>query len=172
MIWWLLLVLIVPFGYVLLSGAPYVPVRKAALRQFLTKLKVQKGQTLLDLGSGDGTVLKIACEEFGMKGIGVELNPFLVWASRFRLRKVQPSLVQVYLADMWKFKISKHVDYVYVFGHPRFMDRIARHIEQQISKPTIVISYSFGFNDRAVLLEEDGFIAYLFKPLDKDGANK
>ena len=70
-----------------LTGAPYVPSFQKELRlAFKDLYKLGKDDFIVDLGSGDGVVLKTAAE-FGASGLGIEINPVLVYISRFRLRK-------------------------------------------------------------------------------------
>lgn len=76
---WLVLaiaVLILCFGGVLLFGAPYLPTLTPQVQAALELCKLQSGDTLLELGCGDGKVL-IAAAERGATVIGYELNPLL-----------------------------------------------------------------------------------------------
>ena len=77
MIWLILTVIVVPFAFVLLYGAPYLPTRKAQANRALDLLKLKEGDIFVDLGSGDGAVL-IEAAKRGLVCYGYELNP-LVW---------------------------------------------------------------------------------------------
>lgn len=55
------------------------------VRKMLKLADLQPGETLYDLGSGDGRILIIAATEFKAKAIGIELNPFLVAYSNLRI---------------------------------------------------------------------------------------
>jgi len=54
------------------------PVVEAMLRL----AKVGPGDVVYDLGSGDGRIVVIAAQQFGARGVGIELQPALVAASR------------------------------------------------------------------------------------------
>ena len=41
---------------------------------------------MVDLGSGDGCLVIAAAKELGMRGVGIELNPWLVWWARAKAR--------------------------------------------------------------------------------------
>jgi hypothetical protein len=58
-----------------LYGLPWIPTRKARIRRALKLANLQPGETLFDLGSGDGRVLRMAAGEFGAHAIGVEIGP-------------------------------------------------------------------------------------------------
>ena len=60
--------MIVPYFY----GLPWLPTSMARIRKGLEMAKLQPGETLYDLGAGDGRVLFMAAEEFGARAIGIE----------------------------------------------------------------------------------------------------
>ena len=81
---WIGIVLVLVFGGTALTGAPFVPSRRKELDIIFKKLyKLNKNDLLVDLGSGDGKVLK-AASDFGARALGIELNPFLVLFSKVR----------------------------------------------------------------------------------------
>ncbi len=67
-------------------GAPYLPVRTRDLADALVLAEIGPEDVVVDLGSGDGKVL-VAAAARGARVIGYELNPILVWISRYRLRR-------------------------------------------------------------------------------------
>jgi hypothetical protein len=55
MIWIVILIIILAFQFVVIFlGAPYVPTLNKQRETALDLLKLKSGQTLIDLGSGDG----------------------------------------------------------------------------------------------------------------------
>ncbi len=69
-------ILVICFGFVLLYGAPYVPTLKKQVEDALDLADVKPGECLVELGSGDGRVL-IAAAKRGCSCIGYELNPIM-----------------------------------------------------------------------------------------------
>jgi hypothetical protein len=60
------------------SVAPYVPTPMTIVKSMLEIAKAGPGDTLVDLGCGDGRILTMAVEEFDVdKAIGYELNKHL-----------------------------------------------------------------------------------------------
>lgn len=53
----------------------YVPTPKTIVRQMLLLAGLRRGETLFDLGAGDGRVLIEAARRFGVKAIGIEIDP-------------------------------------------------------------------------------------------------
>ncbi|HET7529279.1 MAG TPA: hypothetical protein VFJ84_03590, partial [Candidatus Saccharimonadales bacterium] len=75
-IWGLAILLIAAYSFVLLFGAPYFPSLSPHVKAGLDLLDLKKGQTVYDLGCGDGRFLKAAARR-GIKSVGYELNPFM-----------------------------------------------------------------------------------------------
>src|SRR5689334_22631870 len=48
--------------------------------------KIGKNDLVFDLGSGDGTALMTAAQEFGASGVGVEIDPTRYWYSKAAIR--------------------------------------------------------------------------------------
>ena len=49
MIWVVLAIFVLPFGFVLLYGAPYLPTRRAQAKQALDMLDLKEGDVFVDL---------------------------------------------------------------------------------------------------------------------------
>ena len=131
-------------GFTVFTGAPYVPSRKKEIRLAFSKLyQMTKNDLLVDLGSGDGKVVKIATE-FHAQAVGVELNPMLAILSKLRLRK--NPLATIHCGDMFRFEFPEETTAVYVFGDSRDMNRIVKKIlmeSKRLGKPLMLISLAF-----------------------------
>lgn len=146
-IWWLSVIVagivLVTMG-VVFRGAPYLPTRRTDIKRAFDELyKIGPDDVLVDIGSGDGVVLREAVRR-GARAIGVEINPFLVLSSRWASRKYPQ--VAVLWRDMWRYQISPEATVVYVFGTSRDVPRIAAWVEQQVAEhqqALVVISYGF-----------------------------
>ena len=53
---------------------PFVPSTPARIEYLLDFIKLIEGDTLMDLGCGDGRVLITAAKRFGCKVIGVDID--------------------------------------------------------------------------------------------------
>ena len=56
------------------SIAPIVASPLPVVRKMLEFADLRPGETLYDLGSGDGRIVIMAAKEFGANGVGIELN--------------------------------------------------------------------------------------------------
>ncbi|HSX07240.1 MAG TPA: class I SAM-dependent methyltransferase [Candidatus Saccharimonadia bacterium] len=150
-----LAVVIAAFGGVLLRGAPYVPTLDKQARAALELLNLQPGQTLLELGSGDGKVMIIAAQA-GLNVIGIELNPFLVvvsWLRTWRYRKQ----VRIIWGDFWRVTWPE-CDGVFAFLLDRFMPKLDARM-RLVQQP--LVSFAFQIPGRKIDGEQAG--VYLYK---------
>lgn len=146
MLWLLLITAVVAaFAIAGLVGAPYVPILRRDYQPLLDATGLQPGQTLIDLGSGDGRLLRAAAAR-GIRGIGYEINPVMVWISRlvcWRYRR----LVTIRLANLWNTPLPP-ADTIYTFLLPKYMEQLDRYLDTHLVHPTQVISYVFAIPSR------------------------
>jgi 16S rRNA A1518/A1519 N6-dimethyltransferase RsmA/KsgA/DIM1 with predicted DNA glycosylase/AP lyase activity len=135
----------VTFALGVIFGAPYLPVLKREHDDLLDLCRLQPGQTLLDLGSGDGRFLKAAARR-GYECIGYEINPLLYILSRIYTWP-ERKRVKIHLADYWRITLPQ-ADAIYVFLIDRYMPKLDRKLTAEISKPTVVVSYIFAIPGR------------------------
>ena len=66
---------------------PYVTTPQNVVDAMLELAGVKLGDTLLDLGSGDGRIVVTAARRFGVAGTGIEIDPRLVQLARENAQK-------------------------------------------------------------------------------------
>lgn len=153
------------FGFVLLVGAPYVPTLKISCDQALNLLDLKRGQTLLELGSGDGAML-VAAARRGLKAVGYELNPFLVIISKLRTRRYR-SQVKVRWGSFWSKDLSS-ADGVYVFLIDHFMSRLDTKMKEATTKKTIrLVSHAYSIPGKKAAAQQGAMLLYIYGPIAK-----
>ena len=139
------------FLFTAFTGAPYVPSTPSELEEAFTKLyKLSKKDLLVDLGSGDGVVLKMA-NRHGARALGVEINPMLALLTKLRFRK-NPNIKTVW-KNFFKMDFPLETTVVYAFGDSRDIKKIAKLIQKQaarIDHPVYLISNAFEVKGLAV----------------------
>jgi hypothetical protein len=155
-------VLILIFGGVVLFGAPYLPTLTEQQKAALKLLSLEEGQTLIDLGSGDGTILLAAARQ-GIKAIGYELNPILVLVSLYRTRKYRQN-VQIIWGNYWH-KVWPRTDALYVFLLDRYMESLNNKIIQNYPEQTIKLaSLAFQIPNKKPVKQSQGVYLYEYLP--------
>jgi cyclopropane fatty-acyl-phospholipid synthase-like methyltransferase len=56
---------------------PFVPSPMHVVNRMLEVAEIKKGDVLYDMGSGDGRIVIEAAKRFGIKAVGIDLNPDL-----------------------------------------------------------------------------------------------
>lgn len=157
---WLLAVLgavLTCFAGVLLAGAPYLPTLQPQIKAGFELLKLRRGQTVLELGCGDGKVLVYAAR-LGYNAVGIELNPILCAVARLRTWRYRDR-VTIICGNMWRVPWPE-ADGVYTFLLDRFMPRLD-HRMQQYGRP--LVSVAFQVPGRKPVDEKRGVFLYEYR---------
>jgi hypothetical protein len=150
-------------------GAPYLPSSRTAFRSVLEHVpELQRdGVKMVDIGSGDGRLVLEASKR-GMNAMGIELNPWLVFLSRLKMR-IAGTKSPIVCMNAWKSgpTLEKfEPDLLTFYGRPGqgVMNRfgaLAEDLSDRTGKQLIVVSNKFpipGWNVRLVAHVEDFFI--------------
>lgn len=159
-LWALLILCVLLFGHVVLFGAPYVPTLRKQTHDALALLNLKEGDLLLELGSGDGRLLLLAAKQ-GIRGIGYELNPLLVWYAKLRLWRYR-HLVSVKRANYWNCTLPE-AQGIYVFLLQKYMQKLDKKIEQDISTSVKLVSFAFTVPGKKPVRRIGGMRLYLYK---------
>lgn len=151
-----------------LIGAPYVPTHTSqASRAFRELRPVTDDDTILDIGSGDGVVLREALRAGAGRAIGYEINPLLVLASRLRLIRSRQSVV-IRLTDFWRTPFPPDVTVVYTFGETRDIARMYARVKseaQRLGRTVDFISYAFTVSGEVPIKQVGAHYLYRITPL-------
>jgi len=148
------------FAFVLLFGAPYVPTLDAQMNAALDLLDLEKGQTMLELGCGDGKVL-IAAAARGYKVVGYELNPLLALIAWLRTRRYRGQ-VKVVWGNFW----AQHwpeADGIFVFLLDKFMVKLDMVVTAQPNRPIRLVSFAFQIPGKEPVVTKDGIFLYVYE---------
>ncbi|MBX6334047.1 class I SAM-dependent methyltransferase [Candidatus Saccharibacteria bacterium] len=161
MIWFLVAAAILLLGFVVFFGPPYLPTLRRNIDSAFELLDLRPGQTLLDLGSGDGRVL-IAAARRGINAVGIELSPVLFVLSWLRTRRYRKH-VRIIWGNYFTVKWPP-ADAVFTFMIPRQMARLDQAIEAWRSKkPVRLASFAFVIPGKEPSAQKDGVFFYEYK---------
>lgn len=152
--------LVLVFGAVIFFGAPYLPTLNSQAQTALDMLGLKPDQTLLELGSGDGRVARLAAKR-GVNVIGYELNPILVIVSKavtWRYRK----RVKIIWGNYWSREWPK-ADAIFVFLIDRYMRKLNKKIGQYPHRPIKLASCAFKIPGKKPARQKNGILLYIYK---------
>lgn len=157
----IILLVALAFGSVLLVGAPFLPTLKKEREDALDLLDLRPGQVLIDLGSGDGSLLVLAAHR-GLKAIGYEINP-LLWAYSWLRTRRYAELVSIKLQSFWRADLLG-VDGVFVFLITNHMNRLAKLLAARpAEKPLRVVSHAFEIPGQKPARKLGALFLYIYK---------
>ncbi|HLZ15162.1 MAG TPA: class I SAM-dependent methyltransferase [Candidatus Saccharimonadales bacterium] len=152
--------LVLVVGAAVLFGPPYVPTLTLPLKTALDLLDLKPGETLLDLGSGDGRVL-LAAARRGWNAVGIEVSPLLVLVARirtWRYRKQVRIIWGNYFLTRWP-----EADGIFAFMIQYQMKRLDERIEKWHKKPVRLASFAFEIPGKTPVGKRDAVSLYEYK---------
>ena len=140
--------------------APYVPTPAIVVTRMLKLGELKRGETMFDLGSGDGRIVIEAAKKFGAQAIGVELDADLVRQSRAKIEKAKVSgKARIIEGDLLKQDYSS-ADLVTIYLYPEAVEKVRPLLEAQLKKGSRVVVHDFEIQrwqpDRTEVVENDG----------------
>lgn len=136
-----------------LSPVPYFPSNIKDIDLILKSLSLKNGQTVVDLGAGDGLVIFEAAKLAQEKGldtefVGVEINPVLVGIMNIRkLFHLNRKNIRIVHGDMFEMDFGDALDLkrqtlFYLYISPWHMEKTIQNVKRQI-KRFQVVSYMY-----------------------------
>ncbi len=126
----------------LMRGAPYVGARPESVKAMLELAGLRPGETLIDLGSGDGRLL-VAAAQAGARVVGYDINLYRVWYSRYRLWRLGlSSVAKVHWGNLWKAPLGR-AQVAVVFGFSDIMAGLAEKFAAELPAGARVVSLRY-----------------------------
>ncbi|MBI5230208.1 MAG: hypothetical protein HY981_02855 [Candidatus Magasanikbacteria bacterium] len=123
-------------------GAPFVPSSHKVVADMIALARIQKGEQVYDLGSGDGRIL-IAAARAGAHARGWEIHPMLVWFTRLKAWwSGLGALVCVEAKSYWSAD-WKDADVIMVYLITSRMQEFKEKLMREVRPGTRVASHEF-----------------------------
>jgi len=133
------------------QGALYVSTSQVRISAFLDAVPMDAGQLLVDIGCGDGRVLRQARRRYGVRAVGYELN-FLAFA-KAKLLCFGRKNIEIKWRNFWTVGLSD-ADVVFCYLFPDVMRDLAAKLKSDLRPGAVVVSCNFhlpGFRPERVL---------------------
>src|SRR5713226_7471893 len=113
--------------------APYVASPPRVVDRMLELANIKPGETLYDLGCGDGRILIAAAEKYKAKAVGVEISPKLVAAATARIGREgldgQARVIQGDLLDVDLTGADVVTIYLATSGNEKLRPRLEKYLK-------------------------------------------
>lgn len=152
-------------------GAPYVPTPMNVVAEMLRLADPSPGDTVYDLGSGDGRLPIAAARTYGAHGVGVEIDSALVARSRRHAREAGvDSLVRFVRGDLFEMDLHP-ASVVTLYLFPDMNERLRPKILRQMEPGARVVAHDFSMGawraDSVVHVREGSPSLDLFDELEE-----
>ena len=128
------------------ESIPFVPSPMHVVQRMLELAELKPGDVLYDMGSGDGRIVIEAAKKFGVRGVGIDLNPELVAKARENAeREGVGHLTEFRAQDGLTVDISEAtVVTLYMF---KWFNNALRPKLQKLKPGSRVIAHDFDIDD-------------------------
>ncbi|MFC1710807.1 hypothetical protein ACFLZJ_01475 [Nanoarchaeota archaeon] len=125
-------------------GAVFERTQPKTVNNIIILTKPKKQDKIAELGSGDGEVV-IALAKKGAKVDGYEINPILVFISRYRIKKQGLSgNAKIYWKSFWGVNLSKYNKIVF-FQYKTIMQELEEKLKKELKLKSLIISHYWKF---------------------------
>ncbi len=140
--------------------APYFPTPETIVDKMLKLGELKAGETVFDLGSGDGRIVIDAARKYKAHAIGVELDDSLYQQSMNRIKTLGLSnTARIIHGDLLQQDYSS-ADLLTVYLLPVATDMVTPILEKQLRKGARIVAHDFQFAawkpERTVDIDDDG----------------
>lgn len=125
----------------------YVPTPTAVVETMLRLARVTPQDVVYDLGSGDGRIVIAAAQQYGARGVGVELDPELVKRARAAAAKagVQDK-VRFSQEDLFRTDLSE-ATVVTLYLSPSINLRLESKLRRELRPGARIVSHRFPIGE-------------------------
>jgi precorrin-6B methylase 2 len=123
-------------------------------------LKRNSNQTLVDLGSGNGSIVIFSALYYGIKSYGIEIDQSLINEAKERIKSLREKRnfkkrlfrkIKIKLGDFYLQNLKKY-DFVYIYSLPT-MQKYLKHVFSTAKRGTVIISHKYQLSDFNSLLK-------------------
>jgi len=121
----------------------FVPTPQEVVDKMLEMAKVGKGDVLYDLGSGDGRIPVTAAKRFGIRAVGIDIDPQRIAEANENARKNGvANLVQFKREDLFKTKFGD-ATVVTLYLLPDLNVKLRPRLLAELKPGTRIVSHQF-----------------------------
>jgi len=146
------------------KGAPWVPTSRKLVSKVLKMEDIKPGEIVYDLGSGDGRLVIAAAKEFNARAVGIEIDPFRVFYSRFKVSRLGlGDKVKIVRGDFFKFDL-READVVVMYLLQQTNDRLQSKLEKELKPTCRVASVVWKFKGWDLIQADEDDMIYVYYP--------
>jgi uncharacterized protein (TIGR03000 family) len=122
----------------------YVPTAPSVVDKMLDMAKIGKEDVVYDLGCGDGRILVAAAKKYGVRGVGVDIDPVRVKEAKESAQKAGVSkLIEIRHGDALKVPDLSRATVVMLYMLPEFMEKLGPTLKKELKPGTRVVAHDY-----------------------------
>lgn len=126
---------------------PYVPTPEPVVREMLRLAEIGPDDLLYDLGSGDGRIVITAAQNYGTRGVGVDIDPERIAESRVNARAAKVTdKVRFIEGDLFEVDL-RPATAVTLYLTSSVNLRLRPKLLEELRAGTPVVSHDFGMQE-------------------------
>src|SRR4051812_44130091 len=127
-----------------INAGPYVPSPQSVVADMLKMTGIGPRDFVIDLGSGDGRIVRTAAKVYGARGFGVEIQDDLVRLSNEEARKEGiGDRVKFVKQDLFKTDISQ-ATVLTMYLLPNTVNMLSEKLQNELRPGTRILSHDYG----------------------------
>lgn len=123
------------------QGAVYVSTTRTRVAAFIEAVPMEKGQLLVDLGCGDGRVLRQAWKNYKVNAIGFEVN--LLAYLKARVLSIGRRQIEIKRQSFWSQNLAD-ADVIFCYLYPDVMRKLSKKLKTELKPGTWIVSCNFA----------------------------
>jgi len=137
--------------------APFVTTPYPVIEIMLSLAEVDPTDVVYDIGCGDGRIVIMAAQEYGARGVGIDIDPEMIAKSKELAEKIGVSdRVEFRLGDATTMDLSE-ATVVTVYLVPKSNAILRPQFDEQLRPGTYVVSHNYkipGWDDKEIAYQE------------------
>lgn len=131
--------------YSAIRYVPFVPTKQDVVKKMIKAANLKDGDTIYDLGCGDGRFLIEAAKEKRVTAIGIEASWIVTMLAKFRIW-ISGQKVRLISGNFFKKNISD-ADVIFCYLFPGVMNKLKDKFISELKEGAKIISFSFPIKE-------------------------
>ena len=125
----------------------YIPCTQEIVEAILKLAKVNSQDILYDLGCGDGRILITAAQQYGARGIGIDIDPLRIKDARHKaLENKVSEYLEFYQQNLFTSNFSD-ATVIFIYLLPHLNLKLRPQLWKQLKPGTRIVSRDFDMGD-------------------------
>jgi ubiquinone/menaquinone biosynthesis C-methylase UbiE len=138
---------------------PFVPTPIEVVKKMIELANPKPNELLIDLGCGDGRIIRYASKEYGCKSIGIEINPLLINYANKKIIEEKINNAKIIHGNLFNYDFSK-ANILTLYLTPKAIEILKPKLIKMLLKGSRIICHDFPIKDLKPKIIEEVKIKY------------